>query len=351
MNINEVTKNANKLHDESIVINALDSSRIREADDEYIGKLRKSGVTAISLCVAAGSADEYAHDFKTTLWYISSWWRVLSQYPDDIMFAEVPEDTEKAKQADKIAVYFGVQNITPLDGNLKLLPVLKKVGVTMMQLTYQMRNKAGNGCGERADEGLSSWGLELVDRLNDIGMIVDLGHSGKQTTLDAIERSKDPVVISHACLKGLADNVRNHTDEEVKALADKGGVIGLAGKSKYLRDNWLKERVTVEDYVDHIEYVRDLVGIDHVGIGTDIGDERKYHLERIKDLYSRTAGIYPEGTKFDENFVAKLHPKGLSSPGDLRNITIAMAKRGFKDEEIKKVIGGNFQRIFNEVIS
>ena len=77
MNVNEVTEKANKLHDESIVINALDSSRIREADDEYIGKLRKSGVTAISLCVAAGSADEYAHDFKTTLWYISSWWKGL----------------------------------------------------------------------------------------------------------------------------------------------------------------------------------------------------------------------------------------------------------------------------------
>lgn len=355
--MNSVTKDdqiqvADQLHRSSTVINALDSTRIREveADDQYIGKLRDSGTTAIHLCVAAGNADEYAHDFKTTLWYVSSWWRVLSRYPD-ILFAVRAEDVEQAKAETKIAVFFGLQNVTPLDGNLALLPILKKVGITMIQLTYQLRNIAGDGCGEKSDIGLSKWGFELVEKMNEFGIIIDLSHCGRQTTLDAIEHSKHPVVISHACLKSLSDSVRNHTDEEIKSMAAKGGVIGIAGKSRYLKQNWMEERASIEDYIDHIERVRDLVGIDHVGIGTDIGDERKYNAERLKVLYAKTPEIYDKSIVIDDHFVEKLHPQGLAGPGDLANITKAMVRRGFSEGEIRKVLGENFMRVFRNVLS
>lgn len=348
----ENIKLADEVHRTALVINALDSTRIREveADDQYIEKLRSSGTTAIHLCVAAGSADEYLHDFKTTLWYVSSWWRVFSKYPD-VIIADSAADVKKAKDENKIAVFFGIQNVTPLDGNLALLPVLKKVGITMFQLTYQRRNIAADGCGERHDTGLSNWGLELVEHLNKLGMIVDLSHCGAQTTLEAIEHSSHPVVISHACARSLSDTVRNHTDEEIRALAAKGGVIGIAGKSKFLKQNWVAERATIDDYVDHIEYVRDLVGIDHVGIGTDIGDERKYSADRLRVLYAKTPEIYDNSVVFDDEFVKRLHPIGLGSPGDLGNITRALVTRGFTESEIRKVLGENFLRIFSEVLT
>ncbi|MGD9676159.1 MAG: dipeptidase, partial [Candidatus Bipolaricaulia bacterium] len=302
---------AEALHKKAIVFNALDSSRIRECDDKYIGKLRSSGTTAIHLCVAAGAADEFIHDFKATMWYCSSWWKVFSRYPEDILIAETPADVERAKKANKVAVMYGVQNVTPLDGNLELLPVLRKVGITMMQLTYQRRSLAGDGCAEKVDGGLSKWGRELVQQMNDLGMVVDLGHSGTRTSLDAIACSRKPVVISHACLRSLSDSVRNHTDDEIKAMAAKGGVIGIAGKSKYLKPDWMERRVTIADYVDHIEYIKNLVGIDHVGIGTDIGDERKYNVERLKELYAKTPEIYAKSIPVDDAFVRNLHPEGL----------------------------------------
>lgn len=349
MNESESAQRAERLHNEAIVFNALDSSRIRECDSTYIEKLQGSGTTAMHICVAAGTADEFTHDLKTTLWYISSWRRVLAQFSDVISLAETPVDVMKAKSEGKIAAMFGVQNVTPLDGNLAMLPILRKVGVTMMQLTYQRRSLAGDGCGEALDGGLSKWGAELIDAMNEAGVVVDLGHTGTKTSLDAIRRSKKPVVISHAALKGLSDSVRNHTDEEIKEMADRGGVIGIAGKSKYLKPDWMTRRVTVDDYVDHIEYVKNLVGIDHVGIGTDIGDERKYNVERLKVLYAKTPEIYASSIVVDDKFVENLHPLGLGSPADLRNITHAMVRRGFGDDEIRKVLGGNFMRVFEEV--
>lgn len=349
MRESEMASRAKKLHDEAIVFNALDSSRIRECDTEYVEKLRVSGSTAVHICVAAGNADEFTHDLKTALWYISSWRRVLAEFPDVFSLAETPADVRKAKAEGKVAAMFGVQNVTPLDGNLAMLPILRKVGVTMMQLTYQRRSLAGDGCGETNDGGLSKWGAELVDVMNDVGVLVDLAHTGTKTSLDAIRRSKKPVTISHSALRSLSDSVRNHTDEEVRELADRGGVIGIAGKSKYLKPDWMTRRVTVDDYVDHIEYVKDLVGIDHVGIGTDIGDERKYNVERLKVLYAKTPEIYNSSIVVDDKFIEHLHPQGLGSPEDLRNITQAMVKRGFTDDEIHKVLGGNFMRLFEEV--
>lgn len=349
MNDKDRDQRAVELHRSSIVFNALDSSRIRECDDQYVAKLRGSGTSAVHLCVAAGAADEFTHDLKTTLWYCSSWWRVIGEHADALVFVEDIEDVARAKQEGKTAVMFGVQNVTPLDGNLEMVSVLRKVGITMMQLTYQRRSLAGDGCAETVDGGLSKWGAELVDRLDGHGIVIDLSHSGSKTTMDTIRRSRHPVVLSHSCLRSLSDSVRNHGDDEIRAMADKGGVIGIAGKSKYLRPTWMTKRVTIEDYVDHIEYVRDLVGIEHVGIGTDIGDERKYNVERLKVLYAKTPEIYASSIIVDDSFVANLHPEGLGSPGDLFNITAAMVRRGFSDEDVKKVLGGNFLRVFRTV--
>jgi microsomal dipeptidase-like Zn-dependent dipeptidase len=227
-----------------------------------------------------------------------------------------------------------------------MLEVYHALGIRFMQLTYQRRNLVGDGCGERTNAGLSKFGVEVVKELNRLGIVIDLSHVGVRTTLETIELSAHPVAVTHSGVRALCDTVRNKTDEELKALAARGGVIGIPPKSGFLTENGLREGTTIDDYIKHIDYVADLVGIDHVGIGTDVGDERKYTVERMSAFNQR----YPEVAIIDGDLRTEvMHTAGLQSPGTLYNITAGLVRRGYSDADIRKVLGENFARVFREV--
>lgn len=331
-----------ELHQASIVINALDSTRIAQGDSEYIRKLRDSGVTAINHTVAATEGSLEA--MKS----IVDWWRVYARYPDDIIIGRSLSDIHRAKSENKVAVYFGFQDVNPMGEHLHMFEIYYELGIRFVQLTYQRKNLVGDGCGERTNSGLSRYGLQVVAELNRLGIAIDLSHVGIQTTLDAIEHSAQPVLITHSGARALCETVRNKTDEEIKALAARGGVIGIPPKSGFLKPDGLKNGTTLDDYIDHIDYVADLVGIDHVGVGTDVGDERKYTHERMAAFNAK----YPEVAIIDENLLTdRMHTKGVESPGTLYNITLGLEKRGYEPEDIQKVIGGNVLRVLEQVWS
>jgi len=332
---------AERLHRESVVINALDSTMLRHGDAEYIAKLRQSGVTVSHHSVAV---DERLIE---TLQSLQGWWEVYRRFPDDVLIAKGTADIAKAKAAGKVAIFMGCQDTSPLEGRVFLLDVFRELGVRIMQLTYQRRNFVGDGCGEKTNCGLSRFGVDVVKRMNDLGIIIDLSHVGIRTTLDAIEVSDHPVTVTHCTARALCDTIRGKTDEEIKALASKGGVIGIAAKSGFLRKGGENTGTTIEDYVDHIEYVRRLVGIDHVGIGTDVGDERGYSKERMAGSHVKYPEIPIVSRALDVHLI---HPQGLDSPSKLPNITAALVKRGYSDDDIVKVLGGNFLRVFRAVM-
>jgi microsomal dipeptidase-like Zn-dependent dipeptidase len=329
------------LHRDSIVINALDSTRIAQGDEAYIAKLKRSGVTATNHTVSAteGLAD--------TMKAIVDCWHVYQQFPKDIIIGRNFGDIERAKREGKVAVFLGFQDTNPIEGHLYMLEVYSALGIRFVQLTYQRRNLVGDGCGERTDAGLSIFGLQVVKELNRLGIVIDLSHVGVRSTLDAIEHSEDPVTVTHSGVRALMDTPRNKTDEEIKALAARGGVIGIPPKSGFLKPNGLSEGTSIEDYIAHIDYVADLVGIDHVGIGTDVGDERKYTRERMMAFHNQ----FPEVAIIDENLRTELmHTSGLQSPATLFNITAGLVNRGYSDDDIRKVLGGNFLRVFRQVM-
>jgi microsomal dipeptidase-like Zn-dependent dipeptidase len=313
-----------------------------QADATYVGKLKQSGVSVVNHTVAAEEG------LVETLRSIHNWWNVFARFPDELIVAREFADIARAKSVRKVAVFLGFQNTSPLEGKLFLLDVFRALGIRIMQLTYQRRNLVGDGCGERTNSGLSKFGTEVVKHMNELGIVIDLSHVGGSTTLDAIELSKHPVVITHSTVRRLCDTVRGKTDEEIKALAARGGVIGIAAKSGFLRPNGAESGTTIDDYIDHIDYVRDLVGADYVGIGTDVSDERGFTKERM----AREIEQYPEfrpviNSALQVEFV---HPRDLDSPGKLFNITVGLVRRGYSEDDILKILGVNFLRVFSAVM-
>jgi membrane dipeptidase len=336
----ETRARALAVHRNAVFVNALDSTHIAQGDAEYIRKLKRSGVTATNHTVAA------TEEFVDATRAIVDWWRVYRQFPDDIIIGRALSDIAKAKQEGKVCVFFGFQDTNPMGPHIHLYEIYDALGIRFVQLTYQHRNLVGDGCGEPANGGLSLYGRQAVRELNRLGIVIDLSHVGVRSTLDAIEASEHPVVISHSGARALCNTVRNKTDEEIKAMAARGGVIGVSPKSGFLVPNGLAAGTTIEDYIRHIDYIVNLVGIDHVGIGTDVGDERKYTKERMAEFNRR----YPEVAIIDEHLRTDImHTFGLRSPGTLYNVTAGLVARQYGDADIRKILGGNFLRVFAEV--
>ena len=203
----------------------------------------------------------------------------------------------------------------------------------------------GDGCGERTNRGLTFSGLEVVNEMNRLGVLVDLGHCGDATTMDGIKYSKKPPVISHSNVRALSSSLRNKTDEQIKTLAEKGGVMGVTSRPTFVKRG---VKPTLEDFLDHIEYIKRLVGIDYVGLGLDFVEkfqENKPISTKPKFLAWRTRrpDIFGAPEDFENTYV-----EGIESVSKLLNITRGLVARGYSDEEIQKVLGKNFLRVFKE---
>jgi len=219
---------------------------------------------------------------------------------------------------------------------LERINTLHELGLRRFDPIKNFRNYIGDGCLERHDSGLSHYGLAVVERMNQVGMIVDTSHWGETSTLDAIETSEDPVLISHAGARALVPrNVRLKSDTAIHALAEKDGVIGVCGIPNYLSQ---EKRQGVEDMVAHIDYIVDLVGVNHVAIGTDIvwGDHAALpiHHHYIERMNMRVAAAYMEG---------------IESLEEWPNIIRCLVHHGFSDNEISRIVGENAMKLMTRL--
>jgi membrane dipeptidase len=257
------------------------------------------------------------------------------------MLIETVADIDVAKRDGKLGVIFGVQNVAPkIEGDLTLLWTLHKLGLRIAQLTHNDRNEIGSGCLEPDDRGLTNFGKAAVSEMNRIGILVDVAHGGMRTALTAIDHSATPIIISHANARAVTDHGRNATDEVIKALAARGGVLGITFYSPFCQ-NKAGGHPGVEDVVDHIAHVADLVGVDHVGIGSD-------QFEVESDVrYAAFATHFPGSQR---GFTpADVYARGLERVETMPNLTLGLVKRGFSDADIAKILGGNHRRLFGQV--
>ncbi len=297
--------------------------------------VRQSGITCCFEAVPALS-----EDFAESMELLGRYRSIVDRHPG-LISATRAEEIREAKREGKQAFMYQLEPQS-IGRKLERVELAYGLGVRMMLLTFNTRNYVGDGCAERTDSGLSYLGIELIERLNDIGILIDLSHCGRQTTLEAIKFSKDPVVINHSGARALNPPCKRlKTDEEIKALADKGGLIGISAIPNQLSSS---PKQGIEDMLNHIAYVVKLVGVEHVAIGLDniFGDQVAHHREMAK---SKSVDLERSGIVLAADYMW-----GIESPLEWRNIVRGLVARGYSDEEIAKIVGGNALRIIEEVI-
>ena len=310
-----------------------------------LADVKASGLTALNVTVSG--VGSYAKDFEETLRNIAFWEEQIAAHPDALMKVIRSGDLDGAKKSGRLGLIYGFQDGTPLGESLERLDLFYDLGVRIIQFTYNLRNLFGDGCLEPGDAGLSLFGRKLIARMNEKHMLVDLSHCGRRTTLESIEISKQPVAITHAGCTAVADLPRNKTDEQLRKLADKGGVVGIY-LMPYLRT---AGQQMADDVIKHIEHALKICGEDHVGIGTDgmisavnvTPEFRKKFHEEIEER--RRRGISAPGERDD---VFTFAPD-LNTPRRFETLAALLSKRGHSDSQIEKIIGGNFSRLFRDV--
>ncbi|MFC6631961.1 dipeptidase [Microbulbifer taiwanensis] len=265
---------------------------------------------------------------------------LVAEHPNSLQRIDAIEDLSRLKKGERVGFIVGTQNsdhFTELDD----INHFYTLGQRISQLTYNSRNLIGTGSTDRSDGGLSDYGVQVVERMNRVGMAVDVSHCGDTTTLDAFEVSQKPVLITHSNVRALAGgHVRCKPDEAIQAMARSGSVMGITGVRQFVSD---KEPTNVEHIVDHIDYVAKLVGVEHAGIGSDM-DMDGY--DDIPEPYlSAIRANYKDSYAFRE----KLDTDGFDHPKRIFDLTDAMVRRGYSDGDIRLILGGNFKRVLGEI--
>jgi len=277
----------------------------------------------------------------TTLQSLAMWTHLFDEINTLKKITRV-QDAYAAKASRQHGVILGFQDSTFLQGDIKGLNRFYRFGVRIVQLTYNMMNDMGTGCTERVDVGLSYKGIELVKRLNELGILIDASHCGPKTTLDIIEKSERSIAFTHATCKSVYPHDRGKTDEAIRALAEKGGYMGIAIVPAFLTD---KRKASVDDFLDHLDHVVDLVGPEHVGIGTDWGAVYPAKLAHQMNLESSQMGFRPEHRL---DFGATLD--GFERWLDWPNFTRGLVARGYSDKHIEWILGKNFLNVFEKAV-
>lgn len=310
----------------------LDANMVRNAVD--------SGITAVNLTVSSG-------DFEATVAKIARWEAEIERYPDALQRVATTAHLGEAKASGRLGIIYGFQDATPVGRDLDRVELFGNLGVKVIQLTYNVRNLVGDGCLEPGNAGLSNFGNAVVERMDELGIVVDLSHCGQRTTAEGIAASKNPVAISHSACSAVAPHPRSKRDEELRSMAERGGVVGI-----YLMPFLSPGRVpTAEDVVAHLEHALGVCGEDHVGIGSDLSvtpiDMSEAYWSAHREFVRRRIeeGIAAPNEDPDILFTVP----DLNTPRRMEKIADLLAANRHGAAVIEKVLGGNWARLFREV--
>ncbi|OXM17126.1 dipeptidase [Paenibacillus herberti] len=336
---NEIRNECEPLKDDPMTYSAHPSKRLRQMSargvlTEFKDEWYRSGITA-------GNREL---DLSGKEAIMISMGEVQEQFDrvDWLVKALTAADIREAKAQNFKAGIVTAQDPSGLGKNLELLEALHGFGLRVLQLTYNNQNAIASGCMELANDGVSNFGIGFIRKLNELGIVVDTGHCGKQTTLDACRLSDKPVIASHTGVEAIYPHRRCKSDEEIRAIAATGGVIGVFAMPWFIHEN--PQETTIDHVLDHIDYIVKLVGVDHVGIGTDWPmSDVDWSLVYFKEHIAPKLG-FAKGDGPSTELI-----KGLEQYGLFINFTRGLVARGYSDEEVGKIIGGNWLRVFEQV--
>ena len=312
---------------------------------DLLADLKASGVTALNLTL--GAIGNGPRKFAETVREIDEVDALLAKHNDALLLVRSSADLRKAKATGRLGVVYGFQDTTMLEGDLARLSMFRDRGVRVVQLTYNLRNLMGSGCLVPKDEGVTALGRECIAEIERQKQLLDLSHAGARTIAEGIAASKRPLAITHTGCRALVDFPRNTHDRELKALADKGGVVGIYFMPFLRRSG----QPTAQDLISHLDHAVNVCGEDHVGLGTD-GNVSGAKLDAAaatnqREFYERRAkeGIAAPGEAAD---VFNLIPE-YNEPKKFLRLADDLAHHGWRTGRIEKVLGANFARLFNDV--
>jgi membrane dipeptidase len=305
---------------------------LRADDTTFLPQLercRAAGFDVVSLNIGFGPQSLEAH-----LRMLASMRRWIAAHADRYALARTTADIERARAAGHLAVIFDVEGMAPLDaGDDGIVALFRELGVGWMLVAYNRNNAAGGGCYDD-DPGLSAHGHRILAEMRRVGMLACCSHSGPRTALDVFAAAGNPVIFSHSNPRAVHAHTRNISDELIRGCAATGGVIGINGIGPFLGAN--DDRP--ETFVRHIDYVAALVGVEHVGIGLDF----VFDQAELLDYLASMRETFPHDSAFRE-------PPNMVAPEALLEITAGLCGLGYGDDDVRKILGGNWLRVARQV--
>jgi microsomal dipeptidase-like Zn-dependent dipeptidase len=294
--------------------------------------LYSGGVAAVHATIC------YHENFRETVANIAAWNRRFDQFPGLIFQGFDGGDVRRAASEGRTAIFLGSQNPSCIEDDIGLVEILHRLGLRFMQLSYNNQSLLASGCYEREDTGLTRMGREVVREMNRVGLVIDMSHSGERSTLEAIAHSTRPIAITHANPRAWHDVVRNKSDEVLRALRDSGGMLGLSLYPHHLKRG---PDCTLKEFCEMAARTAELVGIDHLGLGSDLCQDQPDWVVRWM-----RQGRWTKGEDDGGGFPPQ--PVWFRSNRDHRNIAQGLKTIGFADAEMAKIMGGNWLRFFEE---
>jgi len=316
----------------------IDALQYANWSEKIFRQMREGKVDAVHVTIA------YHENFRETVANIETWNSYFERFPELIFQGRTGDDVRLARETDRTAIFFGFQNPSPIEDDIRLVEILHTLGVRFMQLTYNNQSLLGTGCYETSDPGITRMGREVIEEMNRVGLVVDMSHSAEQSTLEAIEISSRPIVISHANPGFWEPALRNKSDAVLRELGASGGMLGFSMYPHHLKN---KGDCTLQGFCEMIAATAELMGVDHIGLGSDLCQDQPDSVVEWMRVGRWTKKIdYGEGSAGNAGFPPM--PAWFNDNRDFGNVERGLRDVGFSTEDTGKIMGNNWLRFFDE---
>ena len=306
--------------------------------EEIFTQMREGGVDAVHVTIA------YHENFRETVANMEAWNRDFERFPYLIFQGFTGDDVRLAHDTERTAIFYGFQNPSPIEDDIGLVEILHGLGVRFMQLSYNNQSLLATGCYEAEDPGITRMGREVIAEMNRVGLVVDMSHSAERSTLEAIEISQRPIVITHANPAFWEPALRNKSDDVLKALGESGGMLGFSLYPHHLKD---KGDCTLTSFCDMVARTADLMGIEHIGIGSDLCQNQPDSVVEWMRNGRWTKNIdYGEGSASNAGFPDM--PDWFEDNRHFGNVEQGLRDAGFSEADTAAIMGNNWLRFFDE---
>jgi len=301
-------------------------------------QMREGDLDAVHVTIA------YHEDFRQTVDRISQWNRLFDQHSDLIQPGRTAEDVFRARETNKTAIFYGFQNCSPIESDIDLVEICHQLGARFMQLSYNNQSLLATGCYESDDPGITRMGKQVIAEMNRVGLVVDMSHSAERSTLEAIECSTRPIAVTHANPSRWHPALRNKSDSVLRALSESGGMIGFSLYPHHLAEG---SACTLDNFCQMIADTADDMGIDHIGIGSDLcQDQPDSVVEWMRNGRWTREKDFGEGSKASPGFPDQ--PTWFKDNRDFPSLRAGLKKVGLNDAAVNAVMGDNWLRFFEK---